>query len=52
MDSMNTNTPNTEKTPDSHQFTQLPVYQTSIAVNLATALIVIFSVFNGPRVGC
>jgi len=31
---------------------QLPVYQTSIAVNLAIAITSIFVVFSGPRVGC
>jgi len=31
---------------------KLPIYQTSIAINLAIAIVTIFIIFNGPRVGC
>jgi hypothetical protein len=55
---MQTNTSDSN-TSDSTQNTQtdnfdnqMPVYQTSIAVNLAIAITSIFVVFNGPRVGC
>jgi hypothetical protein len=38
--------------PPPPQSMRFPIYQTSIAVNLAIALLGIFVVFNGPRVGC
>jgi hypothetical protein len=42
----------TEQTPTRENEKNTPVYQTSIAANLAIAIIAIFIVFNGSRVGC
>jgi hypothetical protein len=50
---MNDATNNTENdTPIEYTDKHMPVYQTSIAVNLAIAITAIFIVFNGPRVSC
>jgi hypothetical protein len=45
-------TDNTEKAPTKDNEKNTPLYQTSIAANLAIAIIAIFIVFNGSRVGC
>jgi hypothetical protein len=49
---MNNDTYDNVSTSPGYNDKQIPVYQTSIAVNLAIAIVAIFVVFNGPRVGC